>query len=109
MEEYNTHLRSSAGLIELLRTFSLSEEFAVSSKPLRSSSSFISWFYKYIPVREEEKGELLKLLDKVPIPIKESVEEPAAKINVLLQAYISQLKLDGFALVSDMVGLTGHE
>lgn len=27
--------------------------------------------------------------------MKESVEEPAAKINVLLQTYISQLKLDG--------------
>ncbi|KAH8113460.1 Sec63 Brl domain-containing protein [Phellopilus nigrolimitatus] len=34
---------------------------------------------------------------------RESVEEPAAKINLLLQAYISQLKLDGFALVADMV------
>jgi pre-mRNA-splicing helicase BRR2 len=31
----------------------------------------------------------------VPIPVKEGVEEPAAKINVLLQAYISQLKLEG--------------
>ena len=31
------------------------------------------------------------------------MEEPQAKVNVLLQAYISQLKLDGFALVSDMV------
>jgi pre-mRNA-splicing helicase BRR2 len=64
--------------------------------------------------------ELAKLLERVPIPVKESVEEPAAKINVLLQAYISQLKLDGmsrlfysvsplfipyagFVLVADMV------
>lgn len=38
---------------------------------------------------------MAKLLERVPIPVKESVEEPAAKINVLLQAYISQLKLDG--------------
>ena len=45
----------------------------------------------------------MKLLERVPIPVKESVEEPAAKINVLLQAYISQLKLEGFALVADMV------
>jgi len=30
MTTYNTHLRSSSGLIELLRTFSLSEEFSVS-------------------------------------------------------------------------------
>ena len=60
-------------------------------------------------------------MDRVPIPIKEGIEEPSAKvnaiphlslgfiafsvsqINVLLQAYISQLKLEGFALISDMV------
>ena len=50
--------------------------------------------------------ELGKLLDKVPIPVKESMEEPSAKINVLLQSYISRLKLDGFALVADMVFIT---
>ena len=44
-----------------------------------------------------------KLLDRVPIPVKEGVDEAPAKINVLLQAYISGLKLDGFALVADMV------
>lgn len=42
----------------------------------------------------QEKLELGKLLEHVPIPVKESVEEPAVKINVLLQAYISQLKLE---------------
>lgn len=46
-------------------------------------------------MRQEEKLELAKLLERVPIPVKESVDEPAAKINVLLQAYISQLKLEG--------------
>lgn len=34
------------------------------------------------------------------------MDDPSAKINVLLQAYISRLKLDGFALVSDMVYVT---
>jgi hypothetical protein len=29
------------------------------------------------------------------MPVKGSVEDPAAKINVLLQALISQLKLEG--------------
>jgi len=29
-----------------------------------------------------------------------------AQVNVLLQAYISQLKLEGFALVSDMTFIT---
>ena len=51
----------------------------------------------------QEKLELGKLLQRAPIPVKESVEEPAAKMNVLPQAYISQLKLEGFALVADMV------
>ena len=55
---------------------------------------------------QEEKLELLKLLERVPIPIKESIEEPSAKVNVLLQAYISQLKLEGFALMADMVYVT---
>jgi hypothetical protein len=39
--------------------------------------------------------ELAKLLERVPIPVKEGVDEPAAKINVLLQAFVSQLKLEG--------------
>ncbi|KAI9462917.1 Sec63-domain-containing protein [Lactarius psammicola] len=85
MSVYNQHLRPTMSQLELFRVFALSNEF------------------KLIPVRQEEKLELGKMLERVPIPIKESVEEPAAKINVLLQAYISQLKLEGFALVADMV------
>ncbi len=34
------------------------------------------------------------------------MEEPTAKINILLQAHISQLKLELFALMSDMVFVT---
>ncbi|KAM3686316.1 hypothetical protein ACJW31_11G189700 [Castanea mollissima] len=85
---YNEHLKPTMGDIELCRLFSLSEEF------------------KYVTVRQDEKMELAKLLDRVPIPIKESLEEPSAKINVLLQAYISQLKLEGLSLTSDMVFIT---
>ncbi|KAM0747473.1 Sec63-domain-containing protein [Meredithblackwellia eburnea MCA 4105] len=88
MGTYNQHLKSASGFIELFRVFSISEEF------------------KNVPVRAEEKLELSKLLERVPIPVKESVDDPSAKINVLLQAYISNLKLDGFALVSDMVYVT---
>ncbi|ERN04114.1 hypothetical protein AMTR_s00077p00041320 [Amborella trichopoda] len=76
------------GDIELCRLFSLSEEF------------------KYVIVRQDEKMELAKLLDCVPIPVKESLEEPSAKINVLLQACICQLKLEGLSLASDMVYIT---
>ncbi|KZT38321.1 putative RNA helicase [Sistotremastrum suecicum HHB10207 ss-3] len=85
MATYNQYLKPTMGMLELLRVFALSNEF------------------KLIPVRQEEKLELGKLLERVPIPVKESVDEPAAKINVLLQAFISSLKLEGFALVADMV------
>lgn len=88
MATYNQLLKPMLSEIELFRVFSLSGEF------------------KNIAVREEEKLELQKLMERVPIPIKESIEEPSAKVNVLLQAYISQLKLEGFALMSDMVYIT---
>ncbi|KND04164.1 ATP-dependent RNA helicase BRR2 [Spizellomyces punctatus DAOM BR117] len=88
MATYNQHLKPTMTLVDLFRAFALSNEF------------------KYIPVREEEKLELAKMLERVPIPVKESIEEPTAKINTLLQAYISQLKLEGFALMSDMVYVT---
>ncbi|CAH1783166.1 unnamed protein product [Owenia fusiformis] len=88
MATYNQLLKPTLSEIELFRVFSLSGEF------------------RNITVREEEKIELMKLLERVPIPIKESIEEPSAKVNVLLQAYISQLKLEGFALQCDMVFIT---
>lgn len=81
---FNENLKPSMSEIEIFRLFSLSGEF------------------KQIHVREEEKLELSKLISRVPIPVKEGVEEPSAKVNVLLQAYISRLKLEGFALVADM-------
>eukprot|EP00956_Cyclotella_meneghiniana_P043106 scaffold253032_cov96-Cyclotella_meneghiniana.AAC.4 len=84
MALYSRHLRPNMADIDLLRLFSMSGEFT------------------HITVREEEKLELSKLAMRVPIPVKESPSEPSAKINILLQAYISRLKLDGFALVSDM-------
>jgi pre-mRNA-splicing helicase BRR2 len=50
--------------------------------------------------------ELAKLLGRVPIPVKETIDEPHCKINVLLQAYVSRLKLEGLALMADMVYVT---
>jgi len=82
---FNDHLKPMMSDIELLRLFSLSNEF------------------KYIPVREEEKVEMAKLVERVPVPVKGGTDEPSSKVNVLLQAYVSKLKLDGFALLADMV------
>jgi len=81
---YNEHIKPNMGMIELFRIFSLSHEF------------------KYIPTREEEKFELERLLIKVPIPVKGPPDDKATKINVLLQAYISRMKLVGYALKQDM-------
>ncbi|TKR82799.1 hypothetical protein L596_016478 [Steinernema carpocapsae] len=85
MQTYNQLLKPTAAEIDLFRIFSMSSEF------------------KFIGVRNEEKVEMQKIAERVPVPIKESLDEPSAKVNVLLQSYISQLKLDGFALQSDMV------
>jgi len=88
MMTYNQHIQPSITPIELFRVFALSDEF------------------KYIPVRQDEKLELTKLLGKVPIPVKETIDESQCKINVLLQAYISRLKLEGLALMADLVYVT---
>lgn len=53
-------------IIDLIWLFALSSEFSS------------------IPVRENEKLELQKFIDRVPIPVKGSLDEPATKINVLL-------------------------
>lgn len=42
----------------------------------------------------------------MPVPIKGSVDDPTTKVNILLQSYISKLKLSGYALNSDMVYIT---
>lgn len=65
VQTYNQLLKPTLSEIELFRVFSLSSEF------------------KNITVREEEKLELQKLLERVPIPVKESIEEPSAKVSQL--------------------------
>ena len=75
-------------LIDIFRLFALSNEF------------------KFVPIRENEKLELQKFVERVPIPVTGTLDEPATKINILLQAYISRFKLEGYDLNSDMVYVT---
>jgi len=42
----------------------------------------------------------------VPVPVKGALDETATKINILLQAYISRFKLDGYDLNADMIYVT---
>lgn len=85
---FNTKLKPWLSEVDLLRVFSGAGEF------------------KFVPVRQEEKFEISKLLDRCPFPVKEPPTDPLAKVNLLLQAYISKLSLDGFALVADLVYIT---
>lgn len=85
MVMYNEYLKFIMGEIELCCLFLLSEEF------------------KYVFVCEEEKMEFVKLLDRVLIFVKESLDELSVKINVFFQVYILQLKLEGLLLILDMV------
>ena len=82
---YNQNLNENMSEIDIFRLFSLSQEFSL------------------IPIREEEKKEIEKLMYKVPIPIKGSLEESSTKINILLQCYISNIKLENYAISSDMI------
>lgn len=85
---YNTRLKPWMLEMDVLLVFSHSGEF------------------KYVPVRQEETLEIRKLAEKCPVPIKESSDDSRAKINVLLQLYITKLRLDGFALTADMIYVT---
>lgn len=80
-------------------------------KPWHSETDILSVFsnsgeFKYVPVRQEERLEISKLMEKCPIPIKEQPNEPLAKINILLQTFISRLSLEGYALIADMIYIT---
>lgn len=71
MATYNQLLKPTLSEIELFRVFSLSGEF------------------RHIGVRDEEKLELQKLMERVPIPIKEGIEEPSAKVKMFYYKYIT--------------------
>lgn len=88
MAIYNENLKTNMGMIDLFRVFAMSKEF------------------QYVIIREEERMELQKFAEVVPVPIKASLEEPISKVIILLQAYISRYKLEGYALNADMVYVT---
>lgn len=56
-----------------------------STRPANTRTHPLTSCCRYMVVRDEEKLELAKLVERVPIPVKESLDEPTAKVNVLLQ------------------------
>eukprot|EP00127_Corallochytrium_limacisporum_P005628 Clim_evm7s210 gene=Clim_evmTU7s210 len=86
MQTYNQLLESYMTDIDVLKCFSLSSEF------------------RNLNVRQEESLEMTRLVERVPVPIREAATDSSAKVNVLLQTYISQLPMqDAYALTADMV------
>ncbi|ORM42239.1 U5 small nuclear ribonucleoprotein helicase [Babesia sp. Xinjiang] len=88
VKTYVDNMKADLSDPDLLKVFSASAEF------------------KYIPIRDEEKVELTALMEKVPIPVRGHEQEPASKVAVLLQSYISRFDLEGYALVSEMTFIT---
>ncbi|CAG8651394.1 1656_t:CDS:10, partial [Funneliformis mosseae] len=84
MEIFNEKLKESMKEANILSIISQSSEFA----DLKS--------------REEEAKELERLKENAcPCQIKQTTDDTAGKVNILLQAYLSNANLEDFALISD--------
>ena len=84
---YNQLLKPTLSQIELFRVFSLSSEFKYINvrevKKRRNTPCSVFSLHLMVcgySVLQEEKLELAKLMDRVPIPVKEGIEEPSAKV-----------------------------
>ncbi|CAI2201401.1 9152_t:CDS:2, partial [Funneliformis geosporum] len=84
MEIFNDKLKVQNKEANILSIISQSSEFA----DLKS--------------REEEAKELERLKENAcPCQIKQTTDDTAGKVNILLQSYLSNANIDDFALISD--------
>ncbi|XP_068228501.1 activating signal cointegrator 1 complex subunit 3-like isoform X2 [Palaemon carinicauda] len=58
--------------------------------------------FQQLKVRDEEMAELNNLHVQCEVPAAGGVENVRGKVNILLQSYISRIKVDSFSLVSDI-------
>lgn len=58
--------------------------------------------FEQIALRENEEDELRSLMERVPCEVGGGTSTAPGKVNILLQAHVSYLYVDDFALVSDM-------
>ncbi|KAB8339317.1 hypothetical protein FH972_022250 [Carpinus fangiana] len=81
---FNTMMRPRAGEADALKMISMSGEF------------------DNVQSRDSESKELQRLKDDFcQCEVREGIDTPQAKTNILLQSYISRAKVEDFALVSD--------
>ncbi|KAI0775993.1 Sec63-domain-containing protein [Trametes elegans] len=83
IEIFNEKFRPKMSEADVLAMLSMSTEF------------------DQIQVRENEVKELELLLENAPCAVKDGPNTSQGKVNILLQAYISQYRPEDFALVSD--------
>ncbi|KAI0832546.1 Sec63-domain-containing protein [Trametes gibbosa] len=83
IEIFNEKFRPKMSEADVLAMLSMSTEF------------------DQIQVRENEVKELELLIENAPCAVKGGTDTSQGKVNVLLQAYISQQRPEDFALVSD--------
>ncbi|KAJ2800857.1 Pre-mRNA splicing, partial [Coemansia furcata] len=81
---WRTELRAESGPMDVLQAFAHSDEF------------------RQLAVRADERVEVSRLAERVPVPVRDSADSPAAKAAVLVQAYVARLNLPGFALAADL-------
>lgn len=85
MRTYQQHMWEGMHETDLFQLFSLSHEFT------------------HISVRPDEGAQLRELLACCPIAVSDGPTTTAAKVNVLLQCYISNMSLIGLPLMSELV------
>ncbi|KAK7072360.1 activating signal cointegrator 1 complex subunit [Halocaridina rubra] len=84
VEVFNQFLREAMTEADILSVVSQSSEFC------------------QMKVRDEELTELDELHKMCEVPAAGGVENLHGKVNILLQSYISRVKVDSFSLVSDI-------
>ncbi|KAJ2348884.1 Pre-mRNA splicing, partial [Coemansia sp. RSA 2671] len=81
---WRTELRADSGPMDVLQAFAQSDEF------------------RQLAVRADERAEVARLAERVPVPVRDAADSPAAKAAVLVQAHVARLRLPGFALAADL-------
>lgn len=84
MNAFKDNLRPTMHDSDIFRVFALSSEFS------------------QIAVRADEQAQLRELIENAPIAVRESRYTPLAKINILLQCFISRKSLEGLPLMSEI-------
>ncbi|KIK30576.1 hypothetical protein PISMIDRAFT_26369 [Pisolithus microcarpus 441] len=82
------------------------EEWKASFKPTMSEADVLrtlstSTEFNQIQIRESEVKELEQLMRRVPCEVFGGTDTNQGKVNILLQAHISRLPIQDFALISD--------